>query len=626
MSGLEKENRKDLITIIISAVLLLSAMAVEHFFRLPLAVLLLIYLVPYLIAGGEVLLEAVRGIGEGEIFGEELLMSIATLGALAIGFLPGAEPQFAEAVFVMLFFKIGELFEEIAEGKSRKSVSALMDLRPDSAVIISGGEAKTVSPDEVEPGEIIIIKPGERIPLDGVIIEGTSSLNTSALTGESLPRTVKPGDSVFSGCVNINGLIKIKVTKRAGESTAERILELVENAQQNKSKNEAFITKFARVYTPAVVVLAVMLAIVPPLVSGSFKQNFAPWLYRALTFLTVSCPCALVISVPLAFFGGIGGAGKKGILIKGSAFVEALAGVKSVAFDKTGTLTEGVFEVTRVNSEKVTESELLHLAAHAESFSNHPISEAIRRKSGECDKNCVVSDYSELAGKGVTAKVNGKTVLAGSAKLVENAPQSEYDGTVVHISENGEYLGSIEIADKIRNESKKTIKELASLGISKIVMLTGDNERTAAAVSEKLGITEYHAELLPQGKADALAAIIKSSGKNEKVAFVGDGVNDAPVLALADVGIAMGGLGSDAAIEAADVVLMDDNIGKLIQAVKLCRRTLRIAKQNIIFAFAVKAAVLIFAALGTVPMGLAVFADVGVTVLAVLNSIRTLRN
>ena len=570
-------------------------------------------------------------------------MSVATIGALLIGFLPGAETQYPEAVFVMLFFQVGELFEGYAEGKSRDSIAHLMDIRPDIAHV----DGKDLSPEDVPVGSVIVVKPGEKVPLDGVVIEGTSALNAVALTGESLPRDVNVGDEVISGCVNLSGVLRVRTTKAFGESTVSKIISLVENAGEHKSQSETFITRFARVYTPIVVFLALALAVIPTLFGG----NFATWLYRALMFLVVSCPCALVISVPLTFFGGIGGASRKGILVKGANYMDVLAKVDTVVFDKTGTLTHGQFAVEAVHPDTCDEHELLHLAAHVEHFSTHPIGAALRDAfPDEATDGCTVSDVEEIAGHGIRARVGDKVVCVGNTKMMDAVGAKWHDchhvGTIIHVAIDGEYAGHIVINDQIKSDSAEAIADLMSLGVAKTVMLTGDRKEVADHVAKELGLSEYHAELLPADKvkfiddlhiydlrlntpeADSVRSQIvnrKSVNRKSSVAFVGDGINDAPVLARADVGIAMGGLGSDAAIEAADVVLMDDKPSKIALAIRIARRTLGIARQNVAFAIGVKVAVLILAAVGIATMWLAVFADVGVTVLAVLNAMRALR-
>ena len=625
----EHDLKKQLWLIGITVVLLIGAVLVEKNLSLSTWQLLLVYLIPYLIIGHETLGEAWEGIMEGDAFNEHFLMSIATIGALCIGFLPGAETEFPEAVFVMLFFQIGELFEGYAEGKSRESIAHLMDIRPDVAHLEGEKEGRRegvedVTPDEVAVGSVIVIRPGEKVPLDGVVIEGSSALNTVALTGESLPRDVNVDDEVISGCVNLSGVLRVRTTKAFGESTVSKIISLVENAGERKSQSETFITRFARIYTPIVVFLALALAIIPTLFGGSF----ATWLYRALMFLVVSCPCALVISVPLTFFGGIGGASRKGILIKGANFMDVLAKVDTVVFDKTGTLTHGQFAVEAVHPDTCDEHQLLHLAAHVEHFSTHPIGAALRDAfPDEATDGCLVSDVEEIAGHGICARVkmfNGQCsmVNVGNTKMMDAVGAKWHDchhvGTIIHVAIDGQYAGHIVINDQIKSDSAEAIAALQTLGVKKTVMLTGDRKEVANHVAQALGLSEYHAELLP---ADKVAQVEKLTN----FAFVGDGINDAPVLARADVGIAMGGLGSDAAIEAADVVLMDDKPSKIALAIRIARRTLAIARQNVWFAIGVKVAVLILASFGFATLWLAVFADVGVTVLAVLNAMRALK-
>ena len=625
---MEKENKTKLARIIASAALLVVGVIIEKTCSLPTWQLLLVYLVPYLIAGYDVLAEAAEAVAHGEALDEDFLMAIATLGALSIGFMPGADNQFPEAVFVMLFFQVGELFEDIAEGRSRKSISQLMDIRPDVAHVERGGELLDVKPEEVAVGETVVIKPGEKVPMDGVVTEGESSLDTVALTGESVPRTIRIADDVLSGCVNLSGMIKAKVTKPFGESTASKVLNLVEHAAENKSRNENFITKFARIYTPVVVALAVIVAVVPPLVSGDFVGNFSTWFYRALMFLVVSCPCALVISVPLTFFGGIGGASRKGILVKGSNYMETLARTKVIAFDKTGTMTKGVFEVAAVHPSEISPNQLLHLAAHVERFSTHPIAVSLKHAYPNEADDCRVEDVHEVAGQGINARINDRMVSVGNAKLMDSVGAVWHNchrvGTIVHVAIDGVYAGHIVVSDKIKEDAAEAVAELKHVGVKRIVMLTGDKQEVAADVAKTVGIDEYHAELLPTDKVDAVERLLQEKGSGT-MAFVGDGINDAPVLARADVGIAMGGLGSDAAIEAADVVLMDDKPSNIAVAIRQARRTLFIAKENTWFAILVKVAVLLLAFFGLATMWMAVFADVGVTVLAVINATRTLR-
>lgn len=617
----EEEGHGRLVKIIVAAVLLVAAIIVEKNTSWETWQYLLLFLVPYLIVGWDTLKEAAEGLLEGEALSEDFLMSIATLGALGIGFMPGAETQFPEAVFVMLFFQVGELFEEVAEGRSRKSISHLMDIRPDVANVERNGEILSVHPEDVEVGEIIVIRPGDKVPMDGTVIEGTSSLDTVALTGESVPRSIREGDEILSGCVNLSGVLRVKTSKAFGESTAAKILELVEHAAERKSRSESFITRFARIYTPIVVALALVVAIIPGLITG----EWATWIYRGLLFLVVSCPCALVISVPLTFFGGLGGASRKGILIKGSNLLDTLSKLETVVFDKTGTLTEGVFEVTAVHPEKLDRKELLHLAAHVERHSTHPIAMALRNAYPDEQDDCTVEDVQETAGHGIIASVNGRRVAVGNDKLMTGIGAAwrpcHHEGTVVHVAIDGEYAGHIVISDRIKEDAADAVAALREQGIKRTVMLTGDSANVAEAVAGKIGLDEFHAELLPAGKVEKVESLLGEG----RLAFVGDGINDAPVLSRADVGIAMGALGSDAAIEAADVVLMDDKPSKIAQAVRIARRTLRIARENIIFAIGIKVLVLVLATFGLATMWMAVFADVGVTVLAVLNAMRALR-
>ena len=620
----EHNTKEQLRLIIITAVLLVGAVIIEHWLQLETRKLLLVYLIPYIIIGHDTLKEAAEGLEHGNPFNEHFLMSVATIGALCIGFLPGAETQFPEAVFVMLFFQVGELFEGYAEGKSRESIAHLMEIKPDSATLWrkeESGEWKevAVAPDEVNVGDIIVIRPGEKVPLDGVIVEGASALNTVALTGESLPRDVAEDDEVISGCVNLSGVLRVRVTKPYGESTVSKIIRLVESAGETKSKSETFITRFARIYTPIVVFAAIALAVVPTLLGGAFST----WLYRALMFLVVSCPCALVISVPLTFFGGIGGASRRGILIKGASYIDVLSKIDTVVFDKTGTLTHGQFAVTAVHPDSCDEHQLLHLAAHVEHFSTHPIGAALRDAfPDEATDGCKVSNVREVAGQGIIAAVGDKEVAVGNTKLMDAVGAKWHDcqhlGTIIHVAIDGKYAGHIVINDQIKADSAEAIKALGELGVKRTVMLTGDRKEVAENVANTLGISEYHAELMPADKVSRIETL-------SNFCFVGDGINDAPVLARADVGIAMGGLGSDAAIEAADVVLMDDKPSKIALAIRLARRTLNIARQNVWLAIGIKLAVLVLAAVGVATMWMAVFADVGVTVLAVLNAMRALR-
>lgn len=578
-----------------------------------------LFIISYIIVGGDVVKRAVKNIFKGQVFDENFLMSIATIGAFFIG-------EYPEGVAVMLFYQVGELFQSYAVGKSRKSIASLMDIRPDYANVKKGDELVKVDPDEVQIGDIIVIKAGEKIPLDGKVIEGSSMIDTSALTGESVPREVEVGSDILSGCININGVITAEVTKEFGESTVSKILDLVENASSKKSNSEQFITKFARYYTPVVVIIAVFLAIIPPLVIDG--ATFSDWIYRALAFLVVSCPCALVISIPLSFFGGIGGASKKGVLVKGSNYLEALAETEIVVFDKTGTLTKGVFNVQEIHPEGVSKEELLELTAYVESYSNHPISLSLKRAYSKEIDNGRISDVEEISGHGVIATVDGKKVMAGNIKLMKmmDIPyfKGELIGTVVHVAVNNKYIGYIVIADEVKEDSAQAIKELKAANIKQTVMLTGDNKSVGSKVAKELGLDKVYAELLPADKVEKLEELFSQKSKKGKLAFVGDGINDAPVLARADIGIAMGGLGSDAAIEAADIVIMTDEPSKIATAMKISKKTLKIAHQNIVFAIGIKIIVLILSAFGITTMWAAIFADVGVTIIAVLNAFRAL--
>ena len=578
-----------------------------------------LFIISYIIVGGDVVKRAVKNIFKGQVFDENFLMSIATIGAFFIG-------EYPEGVAVMLFYQVGELFQSYAVGKSRKSIASLMDIRPDYANVKKGDELVKVDPDEVQIGDIIVIKAGEKIPLDGKVIEGSSMIDTSALTGESVPCEVEVGSDILSGCININGVITAEVTKEFGESTVSKILDLVENASSKKSNSEQFITKFARYYTPVVVIIAVFLAIIPPLVIDG--ATFSDWIYRALAFLVVSCPCALVISIPLSFFGGIGGASKKGVLVKGSNYLEALAETEIVVFDKTGTLTKGVFNVQEIHPEGVSKEELLELTAHAESYSNHPISLSLKRAYSKEIDNGRISDVEEISGHGVIATVDGKKVMAGNIKLMKmmDIPyfKGELIGTIVHVAVNNKYIGYIVIADEVKEDSAQAIKELKAANIKQTVMLTGDNKSIGSKVAKELGLDKVYAELLPADKVEKLEELFSQKSKKGKLAFVGDGINDAPVLARADIGIAMGGLGSDAAIEAADVVIMTDEPSKIATTMKISKKTLKIAHQNIVFAIGIKIIVLILSAFGITTMWAAIFADVGVTIIAVLNAFRAL--
>lgn len=614
--------------IILTAVLLVGAVIIEKTLNLEVWQLLLVYLVPFLLIGYDTIGEAVEGIMHGEVFDEDFLMCVATVGALLIGFLPGAETEFPEAVFVMLFFQIGELFEHYAEDNSRKSISHLMDIRPDSANVERGDQVVEVSPEQVAVGETIVVKPGEKLPLDGVVVEGETNLNTVALTGESMPRSVKKGDEVVSGCINISGVVRIRVEKTFGESTVSKILDLVEHASGNKSKSETFIARFARVYTPIVVYVALALAFIPPFFCGGYMEALPVWVSRALTFLVVSCPCALVISVPLTFFAGIGGASRRGILIKGSNYMDTLAKTATVVFDKTGTLTKGRFEVEAVHPQNFDERELLHLAAHVERYSTHPIAMSLKTAFGNESDGCRVENVEEIAGQGVRALVNGKVVCVGNARMMDAIGAEWHEchrkGTIVHVAADGVYAGHIVVNDVVKDDAQEAVEGLKRRGIHKTVMLTGDHQDVALRVAEAVGIDECHAGLLPADKVDAVEKLINEKKEGEALAFVGDGINDAPVLARADVGIAMGALGSDAAIEAADVVLMDDKPSKIATAIGIARRTIGIARENVAFAIFIKLLVLVLAAFGVATMWMAVFADVGVTVIAVFNAMRAL--
>lgn len=628
----EHEGLKSKVVLIGTTILLLvGAALIEHFMNLATWQLLLIYLVPYILIGHDTLKEAAEGIMKGDMFNEDFLMSVATIGALAIGFLPGSDNEFMEAVFVMLFFQIGELFEGYAEGRSRDSISHLMEIKPDIANVERNGNTMQVSPEEVAIGETIVVRPGEKVPLDGKVIEGQSALNTIAITGESMPRQITEGNEVISGCINISGVIKVQTTKTFGESTVSKIINLVENANENKSKSESFISRFAHIYTPIVVFLAVALALVPPIFSAAgYAESFPLWLNRALIFLVVSCPCALVISVPLTFFGGIGGASRNGILIKGSNYMDALANLSTVVFDKTGTLTHGQFEVEAIHPENYDAQELLHMAAHVEHFTTHPIGVALRDAfPNEATDGCEITEVEEIAGQGIRAKVGNHTVCVGNTKMMDSIGAKWHNchkvGTIIHIAIDGIYAGHIIINDKIKEDSKEAISQLKALGVGKTVMLTGDRKEVGEKVAQQLHIDEYHTELLPTDKVSHMERLINEKPAGSTLAFVGDGINDAPVLKRADVGIAMGAFGSDAAIEAADVVLMDDKPSKVATAISIARRTIGIAHQNVWFAIGVKVAILLLATVGLGTMWMAVFADVGVTVLAVLNAMRALK-
>lgn len=629
-------DKKLLLRIVVTALLLLAAWLLTSHVAMPLWAQLCVYLIPYLLISYDVMGEAAEeGIKEGNPFNEDFLMCVATIGALCIGFLPGAAPQFPEAVFVMLFFQVGELFEDYAEDKSRRSISAMMDIRPDTANVVRDGQVLVVDPSAVGVGETVVVKPGEKVPMDGTVLEGDSSLNTVALTGESVPRGVHAGDSVISGCINLSGVLKVRVDKTFGDSTASKIIRLVEESGQNKSKSETFIRRFARVYTPIVVFLALAFAFIPPFFYDRYVDGLATWAYRALSFLVVSCPCALVISVPLSFFGGIGGASRKGILIKGGNYMDTLNKLSTVVFDKTGTLTKGVFKVQAVHRDQCSEEDLLHLAAHVERYSTHPIAVALRQAYPNEADDCRVEQVEEIAGHGIKAQINGRQVCVGNEKMmadlgivVNECPLcKDVTGTVVHVAVEGRYAGHIVISDQVKADAAEAVSGLRKAGV-RTVMLTGDRELAAAHVAQQLGLDEYHAELLPADKVSRVERLLKEKPEGTTLAFVGDGINDAPVLARADVGIAMGALGSDAAIEAADVVLMDDKPSSIAMAMRIARGTIANARQNAVFAIAVKVVILVMVAtglLGSLAMPVAVFGDVGVMVLCVLNAMRTLR-
>ena len=609
--------KKDLIKIIIASILFIFSLAVKYENEW---INNAIFIISYIIVGLEIIIKAVRNIIKGKIFDENFLMTIATIGAFFIG-------EFPEAVAVMLFYQIGELFQSYAVDKSRKSIASLMDIRPDYANVYRNGKEEKINPDEVKIGETIIVKPGEKIPLDGIILEGKTTLDTKALTGESMPREATEGYGVLSGCINLNGVIKIEVTKKYGEGTVSKILNLVENASNKKAKSENFITKFAKYYTPTVVIIAVFLAVLPPLLVPN--QSFSDWIYRALSFLVISCPCALVISIPLSFFGGIGGASKMGILIKGSNYLEALSNVETVVFDKTGTLTKGVFEVQKVNAVGISEEELLKLAAYSEYYSNHPIAKSIKKAYGkEIDEKQVIKTQ-ELSGLGISARIGEQDVLIGNEKLMNEHEISFTKctdiGTILYVATEKRYVGYIVIADKIKEDAEIAIKELRKNNVKQIIMLTGDRKNIGEAVSKKLGLDKVYTELLPDGKVEKVEELLKTKSEKGKLAFVGDGINDAPVLAISDIGIAMGGLGADSSIEAADVVIMTDEPSKIVKAIKLSKKTMRIVKENIVFAISVKIAVLLLAAFGISTMWEAVFADVGVSVIAIINALRVLK-
>lgn len=625
---MSKKDKIRLIRIIVSGLLLILVSLWVSMAKLSLPVQALIYLVPYFLAGYDVLKKAVLKISQGKVFSEHFLMSLATLGAFALSFMTG-EAEFAEAVFVMIFYQIGELFEHIAEGSSEKSISDLLDLRPDIAHLETESGLEDINPQNLQKGQIIVIKPGEKVAVDGILVEGQSQVDTAALTGESLPRKVEVGDNILSGTVNMTGLIRVKVMRALSESTLTKILDLMEHSTANKSKNETFITRFAAIYTPVVVILAVLLAFLPPLLSGNFAQTFPDWFSRALTFLVISCPCALVISIPMSFFGGLGASSKMGVLVKGSNYLESLAHLETLVFDKTGTLTEGIFQVTALHTSQIDEESLLHLASHVERFSSHPIAQSLFTAYQKEADDCLISDVVEKAGQGISATVNGKTVSVGNRQFMEQLgarwKACHQVGTIVHVAIDGIYAGHIVISDCIKEDTKEALIQLRQQGVKHLVMLTGDHIEVAQTVADELDLTDYKAELLPADKVSEVEYYLQHKSPKRTVGFVGDGINDAPVLARADVGIVMGGLGSDAAIEAADVVVMDDQLTKIAQAMTVAKKTLHIARENAIFSIAVKVLVLVLASFGLANMWLAIFADVGVTVLAVLNAMRTLK-
>ena len=622
------KHKKKLFRILLATLTFIIVFAVVRLNHIGLLAQALLYAIPFLMAGYDVLKKALLKISQGKVFSEHFLMSLATLGAFALSFMTG-EAEFAEAVFVMIFYQVGEFFEHIAEGSSEKSISELLDLRPDLVHLEEGGQTVDVDPKDLKEGQVIIIKPGEKVAIDGILISGESSVDTAALTGESLPQSVQVGDQVLSGMINMTGVIRVKVLHSVENSTLSKILDLLENSTANKSKSERFMTKFAEVYTPTVVIAALILAVLPPLVSGDFLANFPEWLSRALTFLVISCPCALVISIPLSFFGGLGASSKAGVLIKGSNYLESLASLETLLFDKTGTLTEGVFEVTALHSTDVKEEQLLHLASHVERFSSHPIAQSLREAYEKEADDCSITDVTEKSGYGISAKINEHDVAVGNTKFMESLGADwkpcHKVGTIVHVAIDGNYAGHIVISDCIKSDTKQALQELRKAGVKQLVMLTGDRHEVADKIAGELEMTDYKAELLPADKVTELENYLAQKNPRSTVGFVGDGINDAPVLARADVGIAMGGLGSDVAIEAADVVVMNDRLSKIAQAIKIARKTITIARENIVFSIGIKVLVLILASLGLANMWLAIFADVGVTVLATLNAMRTMK-
>ncbi|SDO72205.1 Cd2+/Zn2+-exporting ATPase [Streptococcus equinus] len=625
MSG---KHKKKLFRILLATLTFIIVFAVVKLNHIGLPAQALLYAIPFLMAGYDVLKKALLKISQGKVFSEHFLMSLATLGAFALSFMTG-KAEFAEAVFVMIFYQVGEFFEHIAEGNSEKSISELLDLRPDLVHLEDGSQTVDVDPKDLKEGQVITIKPGEKVAIDGILISGESSVDTAALTGESLPQSVQVGDQVLSGMINMTGVIRVKVLHSVENSTLSKILDLLENSTANKSKSERFMTKFAEVYTPTVVIAALILAFLPPLVSGDFLANFPEWLSRALTFLVISCPCALVISIPLSFFGGLGASSKAGVLIKGSNYLESLASLETLLFDKTGTLTEGVFEVTALHSTDVKEEQLLHLASHVERFSSHPIAQSLREAYEKEADDCSITDVTEKSGYGISAKINEHDVAVGNTKFMEilgaDWKPCHKVGTIVHVAIDGNYAGHIVISDCIKSDTKQALQELRKAGVKQLVMLTGDRHEVAQKIADELAMADYKAELLPGDKVTELGNYLAQKNPRSTVGFVGDGINDAPVLARADVGIAMGGLGSDVAIEAADVVVMNDRLSKIAQAIKIARKTITIARENIVFSIGIKVLVLILASLGLANMWLAIFADVGVTVLATLNAMRTMK-
>jgi len=622
------KHKKSLYRILLATLVFIVVFIIVKVSRANLVLQALLYAIPFLMAGYDVLKKAVLKISQGKVFSEHFLMSLATLGAFALSFMTG-ESEFAEAVFVMIFYQVGEFFEHIAEGSSEKSISELLNLRPDLVHLEVDGNISDVEPKDVQEGQVIVIRPGEKVAIDGILISGDSSVDTAALTGESLPQSVQVGDQVLSGMINMTGVIRVKVLHTVENSTLSKILDLLENSSANKSKSERFMSKFAAIYTPTVVIAALVLAFLPPLLSGNFLANFPEWLSRALTFLVISCPCALVISIPLSFFGGLGASSKAGVLIKGSNYLESLANLETLLLDKTGTLTEGVFEVTALHPNDIKKEHLLHLASHVERFSSHPIAQSLREAYEKEADDCSITDVVEKSGYGITAKVNGHDVAVGNTKFMDSLGADwktcHKVGTIVHVAIDGKYAGHIVISDCIKSDTKEALEQLRKAGVKNLVMLTGDRHEVAEKVAGELSMTDYKAELLPADKVTELENYLAQKHPRSAVGFVGDGINDAPVLARADVGIAMGGLGSDVAIEAADVVVMNDRLSKIAQAIKIARKTITIARENIVFSIGIKVLVLILASLGLANMWLAIFADVGVTVLATLNAMRTMK-